>query len=133
MQHKWHSIFFLSHHIRAIKESCKVINLWYIFKKPGKSSVIRVVSTRWMAHTTVLKNLFNGIDAHQTVYCTILEEQDYSAAQTAKAKFFLNSLNDFKFMPFPLYNIRHLPAFGNFLKGMIKVRHISNTLSTNSL
>ena len=86
-----------------------------------------------MAHITVLENLFNGIDAHRTVYCTILEEQDYSPAQRAKAKFFLNSLNDFKFMPFPLYNIRHLPAFGNLLKGMIKVRHISNALSTNSL
>ena len=86
-----------------------------------------------MAHTTVLENLFNGIDAHRTVYCTILEEQDYSPAQKAKAKFFLNSLNDFRFMLFPLYNIRHLQAFGNFLKGVIKVRHISNAWSTNSL
>ena len=50
-----------------------------------------------------------------------------------KQSFSKNSLNDFKFMPFLLYNIRHLPAFGNLLKGMIKVRHISNALSTNSL
>ena len=54
-----------------------------------------------MAHiTNALENLFNGMDAHQAGYSTILEKQDYSPAQGVKVKFFLNSLSDFKFMLF---------------------------------
>ena len=89
----------------------------FFFQKPGKSSVIRVGGTRWMAHTTnALENLFNRIGAHRAAYSTILEEQNYRPAQWAKVKFFLNLLNDSKIMSFALYNLDICRALAIFSK-----------------
>ena len=63
-----------------------------------------------MAHiTNALENLFNGIDAHQAGYSKILEKQDYSPAQSVKAKFFLNSFCDSKFMLFVVCSLHLKP------------------------
>ena len=71
----------------------------------------------WMAHTTnVLENLFSGIDAHEAAYSKILQEQDYGPLQRANARFFLNSLNDSKFMSFALYILDICRALAIFSK-----------------
>ena len=70
-----------------------------------------------MAHTTnLLESLFNGTDANRAAYSTILEEQYYSPAQRAEAKFFSNLLNDSKFMLFALYVLDICWAFATFSK-----------------
>ena len=79
---------------------CFHVNVIY----SGKTSVIRVNGTWWIAHmVNALENLLNGLEAHRSSYTIISQEKDYSATQKAKAKFFLKQLNNREFMSFLIF------------------------------
>lgn len=83
----------------------------------GKCSVIRVNGTRWVAHmVNALENLLNGLAAHIDSYNTISLQNDYSAAQRAKAKFFKKKLEDQHFMSSAIFLLDICRAMSIFSK-----------------
>ena len=92
---------------------CFHVNVIY----SGKTSVIRVNGTQWIAHmVNALENLLNGLEAHRSSYTTISLEKDYSATQKGKAKFFLKQLNNTEFMSFLIFSLDICKAMSVFSK-----------------
>ena len=79
----------------------------------GKSTVIRVNGTRWIAHVlSALDNLFNGLPAHVHCYENIITLDGYSESQKAKCRYFLKKPQDKIFLvPFAGTNFREFREF----------------------
>ena len=52
-----------------------------------------------------MENFINGLEAHKSALTAITVATNYSSAQKAKAKFFLNKLTNQKFVTIVLYSI----------------------------
>ena len=81
----------------------------------GRSAVIRVNGTRWIAHVVnALNNPFNGLTAH--IYCNenLLNLDGYSEPQKAKYRYFLKKLPDKKFLSFLLSMVNVLETVAIF-------------------